>query len=288
LVPSPVKDEVRQRIREASSVDANRILAALYMPDRKKFEPAQRKSVWHRPARQSSGHVALPIPPPELMMGYSKDGQEFLSMGKRTSDSIRRILEQHGEPIGRGPVLEWGCASGRVLRHFASEAAHVNFWGIDIAGSHIDWAKANLSPPFKFMSCTAYPHLPFEDNSFRCVYGVSVFTHMIHLIDMWLMEFRRILAPGGHALFTIHDEHTWQWFAQHPDEAPVWAPGEDFSKALDGDLVVFQSAQDASWFETFTCFRTDWVAEEWGRYLEVVAIEPLAEDYQTAVVLRKG
>ena len=92
---------------------------------------------------------------------------------------------------------------------------------------------------------------------------------MIHLIDMWLMEFRRILAPGGHALFTIHDEHTWQWLAQHPDHATPWAPGEDFSKALDADLVVYQSAEDASWAETFTFFRTDWVAEEWGRYLDV-------------------
>ena len=124
LVPSPVKDELKQRIREASSVDANRILGALYAPVRMKFEPAQRKSIWQRPAiRPSSGHAALPIPPRELMMGYSKDGQEFLSMGKRTSDSIRSILERRGQPVGRGPVLEWGCASGRVLRHFASEAA---------------------------------------------------------------------------------------------------------------------------------------------------------------------
>ena len=35
----------------------------------------------------------------------------------------------------------------------------MNFWGIDIAGSHINWAKANLSPPFKFMSCTAFTRI---------------------------------------------------------------------------------------------------------------------------------
>ena len=117
------------------------------------------------------------------------------------------------------------------------------------------------------------------------MYGISVFTHLTHLIDLWLMEFRRVLKRGrGVAVFTIHDEHSLQWFAEHPEEIPDWLEGEDLSKGLADDVVVYGGND---WGHTFTCFRSDWVREEWSQYLDVVSIEPRAEQYHTAVVLRK-
>ncbi len=220
-------------------------------------------------------------------MGYARDDREFLQSGRRTSELIRRIADQHAVSLRSGPVLEWGCASGRVIRHFADEARDTPFWGIDVDGSHLNWAKANLSPPFKFLTCTAYPHLPFEDNSVDVVYGISVFTHMVHLIDAWLMEFRRILVPGGHAVFTIHDEHTWNYLGQSPDHRPPWVGNEDLTRGLAADMVVFCDGTTPSWGSTFSFFRTDWIAREWGQYFDVVSFEPFAADYQTAVVLKK-
>ena len=56
---------------------------------------------------------------------------------------------------------------------------------------------------------------PVQVPDLTLVYAGSVFTHILHLMDMWLMEFRRILAPGGYALFTVHDEHTWQCLSEN-------------------------------------------------------------------------
>jgi len=221
-------------------------------------------------------------------MGYGVDKETFLSIGKRTADLIRKIVEREKIPwCPKLSVMEWGCATGRVLRHFAEEARHGDFWGVDQAGEHISWCKENLSPPFSFLTCTAYPHLPFEDRRFTLVYGISVFTHLYHLIDAWLVEFRRLLAPGGYAVFTIHDEHTWKFFTQRPEQCPRWLSRDDLVEGLNSDIMAFLYSDSGSWDTTYTFFRTEWIRAEWGRYFEVVSIEPYAEDYQTAVVLRK-
>jgi SAM-dependent methyltransferase len=253
-----------------------------------KITPAGRKIAWNRPAvAHSSSEVGLPVPPAHLTQGYARDERRFLDRGRRTSETVRRIAAQQGVSLGSGTKLEWGCATGRVLRHFADEARHADFWGVDVDGAHINWAKRNLSPPFRFVTCTSYPHLPFEDNTFDFVFGISVFTHIVHLIDTWLMEFRRILVPGGRALFTVHDENTWDHFGKDGGETNPWVTNEQFSGGLKDDVVVLCDANAPSWDTTFTFFRTEWITEEWGKYLDVVAIEPFAEGFQTAVVLRK-
>lgn len=289
FVPNPVKRELKQKIREVVPLNANQILSSLYSPALAGMTN-RGKLTWTRETlRGRSLGAPLPFPPRHLMMGYADNEEEFLSQGRKTSNSIRRILEREEISLASAnSVMEWGCASGRVLRHFAAEAKHCDFWGVDQDGLHINWAKENLSPPFKFLTCTAYPHLPFEDGKFKLVYGISVFTHLFHLVDMWLMEFRRVLAPGGYALFTIHDEHTWRWFSeQAADRRPRWLANEDFSGELSDAVVVFRRENSPSWNTIYTFFHTDWVASEWGRYLDVVSFEPLAEDYQTAVLLRK-
>jgi SAM-dependent methyltransferase len=298
LVPSTIKTELKRRVRVLATPSGSEIVSRLYIPEITetsggteipwKITPAGRRIAWNRPAvTQTFPESRFPIPPPHLTQGYAHDEREFLDMGRRTSETIRRIAAQQGIALGSGRTLEWGCASGRVLRHFADEAHHADFWGIDVDGPHINWAKRNLSPPFRFVTCTSYPHLPFEDNSFDFVFGISIFSHIVHLIDMWLMEFRRILAPGGRALFTVHDENTWEYFGKNGRETNPWVPNEQFSGGLKDDVVVLCDANAPFWGSTFTFFRTEWITEEWGKFLDVVAIEPFAEWYQTAVVLRK-
>lgn len=298
LVPPAVRTELIQRVRVVAAPTGGEIVSRLYNPEITetfggteipwKVTPAGRKIAWNRPpVAQSSSELGLPVPPPHLTQGYARDERKFLERGKRTSETIRRIAGQQGIALGSGTTLEWGCASGRVLRHFADEARQAAFWGVDVDGPHINWAKRNLSPPFRFVTCTSYPHLPFEDNTFDFVFGISVFSHVVHLIDTWLMEFRRILAPGGRALFTVHDEHTWEYFGKDGRETNPWVTNEQFSEGLTDDVVVLCDADAPSWGSTFTFFRTEWITEEWSKYLDVVAIEPFAEWYQTAVVLRK-
>ena len=157
LVPPSVKAELKQRVKGAASPTGSEILSRLYLPDISetvggteiawKITRAGEKIVWNRPAAtQPSPEIGLAIPPDNLRMGYARDDREFLQSGRHTSELIRRIADHHAVSLRSGPVLEWGCASGRVIRHFADEARDTSFWGIDVDGSHLNWAKANLSP----------------------------------------------------------------------------------------------------------------------------------------------
>jgi SAM-dependent methyltransferase len=221
-------------------------------------------------------------------MGHADDDSQYLQAGQASSGFIRSILKREGVALVPGhAILEWGCAGGRVLRHFAPEAVHSEVWGIDQDGPSITWCKRNLSPPFKFMTCTALPHLPFEDNTFTLVYAGSVFTHILHLMDAWVMEFRRILKPGGLALFTVHDEHTWEYLATREGQKRIVDPDrlEEFTGTLNHEVSFLYAG--GSWSSVVSFLRSDWIKREWGRYLEVVSLEPLSESYQTTVVLRK-
>ncbi len=289
LVPTAVKRELKRAIiAQIPPLEENHILGSLYTPAL--FDIGQNgKFTWRRQTIPGpSSHDLLPIPPKDIRMGYGKDDQEFLLMGQHTAESLRRVLGREGLYLKEGTsVLDWGCGSGRVLRHFAEEARHCEFWGVDQDATHILWAKQNLSPPFKFLTCTAYPHLPFEDGKFKLIYAISVFTHLFHLTDMWLMELRRILSRGGYAVLTILDEHTWQYLTEHEAERPFWLPNENLSKTLEADVVVLGAASH-TWDYSYSFFKTGWIAREWGQYLDVVSFEPLFESYQTAVVLRKS
>ena len=108
------------------------------------------------------------------------------------------------------------------------------------------------------------------------MYGISIFTHMVHLIDTWLMEFRRILAPGGLAVFTVHDENTLRFFEKEGDGTNPWVSNDQVAGGLKDDVVVLCDAKAPFWGSVFTFFRTDRIADEWGKYLDVVAIEPFA------------
>jgi ubiquinone/menaquinone biosynthesis C-methylase UbiE len=193
-------------------------------------------------------------------------------------------MSEYGIVITPGDaVMDWGCATGRVLRGFVKEAQFADFWGVDQHVPSIMWAKVNLSPPFHFVTCTSYPHLPFEDHRFKLIYAFSVFTHMEYLSDMWLMELNRIVAKGGYVIVTVHDEHTVKVLQE---KRPAWVPQElDLTALLEHEISIVSGP---GWNVSFTFFHSEWVRKEYGRYFDVVAIRPHTEGYQSAVVLHKA
>src|SRR5262245_27325068 len=183
--------------------------------------------------------------------------------------------------------MDWGCRDCRVLRHFADDARVGKFWGVDQDGPSMEWAKENLSPPFRFLTCNAFPHLPFEDRTFDVIFGISVFTHIPWLVDAWLMELRRIMKPGGFGLFTVHDEHTWRYLEEDDEMRRKFGMElEDIASARPADLVLIDGPGLPT--EYVNVFHSDaWIRQEWGQYFDVVSIEPNAYQHQSMVVLRK-
>jgi SAM-dependent methyltransferase len=124
-------------------------------------------------------------------------------------------------------VLEVGCGAGVDLARFARGGAAVT--GVDIASSAIDLARAN----FEQQGLRGELHvangeqLPFPDGSFDLVYAHGVVQYTSdprRLVD----ECRRVLAPGGEAIFQVYNRLSWlnalsklMKVGLEHDEAPV-------------------------------------------------------------------
>jgi ubiquinone/menaquinone biosynthesis C-methylase UbiE len=105
-------------------------------------------------------------------------------------------------------VLDVGCGAGVDLARFARAGAHVT--GVDLAASAIALAKANfeqqgLTGRFEIANGE---HLPFADNSFDLVFAHGIVQYTPdpqRVVD----ECRRVLKPGGQAIFQVYSRHSW-------------------------------------------------------------------------------
>jgi ubiquinone/menaquinone biosynthesis C-methylase UbiE len=154
----------------------------------------------------------LPLPPVAMRLGYgvkpdgTADDTLYLAQGRAQMDSVLAKLRAAGGDVAPGArVLDFGCSSGRMLRHLRQYADGAEIWGVDLHASMIEWCAQNLSPPFHFATVSSDPHLPFEDRSFDFVYAGSVFTHIAELSDAWFLEIRRVLKPEGFLWASIID-----------------------------------------------------------------------------------
>ena len=232
----------------------------------------------------------LPLPPVPERMGYSADDQEYLRWGKFDHDLIMERLTTSGGVFGPDTVvMDFGCSSGRVLRHFHEE--HLAFGskliGVDVQARPIEWMRQNFPPHFCVYTGNVMPHLPFEDNSIDLIYGFSVFSLVKFLWDAWLLELRRVLKRGGILIQTIHAEQAWKFYYERRDEewvrralpSEVWSkPEMDLPFLYHGDVGVSQ-----------VFWKTDVAKAYWGRYLEVLDCFPPAElnSFQSMMVCRK-
>lgn len=155
----------------------------------------------------------------------------FYDSIKALKDIIATIESVH--PIAdESRILDWGCGSGRLIRHFANsiKASNVTLYGTDYNENYIDWCKKNIPNVF-FNKNSDFPPLPYEDNFFDVVYGISIFTHMSELQHgRWMEELNRILKPGGVLFLTFQS-----------DAFKVKLTEEDLKKFNEGNLVVKSS-----------------------------------------------
>lgn len=196
-----------------------------------------------------------PIPPRELWLGMAEDAQSYITSGQADVESMARIVG--GALAGAERVLEFGCATGRMLRHLPERTA-AELWGVDISAVHIGWCIDNL-PQMHFATTTIVPHLPFEDRFFDFIFCGSVFTHIEDTRDSWLLELGRTLRPSGRLYLTIHDEHTvklletkyreW-WLAKQVREHPVYLANKDnFAMIVIGRGSGSQVFYDSEYFK---------------------------------------
>lgn len=233
------------------------------------------------------------VPPDKLRHWYSLgDDEKYLLHGKWTSARFRELFEEYGPIDAECRIADIGCSSGRVVRWFNDVAeAGTEVWGIDIDAEAIKWATQNIGAHINFMTNTTNPHLPFEDNYFNFLYGNSLFTHIGELSTAWLMEMRRVLKPGGVAIFTFNDCSSIRWLKERYEnyaDIPFKNPR----------MILEQlSERQISSYSKILINRSPWQLSVWynQEYLKsyvkrVFSLDNVLEEfaaYQAAYVLRK-
>ena len=216
----------------------------------------------------------LPLPPIKERMGYSSDDRDFLQWGSMDKGLLISVIEEYIKPTENISVFDFGCSSGRVLRHFYPEALQKGWsiYGSDIQARPIQWMRENFPDCFTIFTGSTMPHLPLEDNSLDVIYGFSVFTHIKYHWDMWLLELKRVLKPGGIMIQTIHSEHAWKFYYDHKDQD--WVINNHSAKMLEvrdmphdyffyGDLSVSQ-----------VFYKREIARKYWQRYFTILNVLP--------------
>ncbi len=238
----------------------------------------------HRPVSRTRPDE-FPLPPPALRAGYcADDDANYLASGLADTAAIRALIQRTVPGFTPRRVLDWGCSSGRLIRHWTDLATTGGeVWGTDLCATALNWATENLSPPFRFFQGTTRPRLPLPDASIDLVYANSVFTHIRELWDAWLMELRRVIRPGGLLFVTILDEQSWAWIGRNPGNGiALRCPGIDFTTPLTDDFVAHGSDSD-----TVSFWHTDAVKRRWAFAFDPLAFEHGTVPYQTGVLLRR-
>ena len=285
---------VRQVVRKAQyaasagqGILANRFVSAKIVP----LAPSEGAAILLEPGASRPAGDGLPLPPEDLWSRWGMTPEEYIQQGEADAARIVTALEEVGVATGRlARVLDFGCAEGRVLRHFPRGDGFER-WGVDVNAGRIAWAQLHLSPPLLFATTTTAPHLPFPDDHFDLVYALSVFTHISELADAWFLEILRILRPGGHTWLTIHDEHTVEFLLDPHRDSSLHVEITDllrqFDRAtgvLNDEWVFFTVLADPA-AQVF--HKSDHLVARWSLTANCLAVKPNATGYQTALVFQK-
>jgi len=209
------------------------------------------------------------------LQGWGEPHAAYEQMGAETKDALLRLLPDDWSFEGKR-VLDFGCGSGRTLRHFLREASRGSeFWGADIDGPSIDWLKQALSPPLHPWKCAPGPPIGLEPCSFDLIWAISVFTHLPRSASFqWLLELHRLLKPDAYLIAT----YSGRWNSE-------FLIGEEWDDDRIG-MAVLQ--QHRTWDEggPVVLMSDWWVQAHWGRAFEIVGRLERFHSY-TWVLMRK-
>ncbi|MFK7768136.1 MAG: class I SAM-dependent methyltransferase [Mariniblastus sp.] len=249
-----------------------------------------------------------PLPQPIDREGYHtvENSHYYWSSGLMDWLNVESAIKEFkiGETSGNEPgltdrpirILDFGCSSGRVLRHMlAFGKSEYEIWGADLGHENIEWMKRHLPNDIKSFSNTAIPNLPIADNFFDVVTGFSVFPHFEFLSDAWLLELCRITRREGLVYLTIANEATWLDSVNRESTINYFTrtnviPGNEpmtkssFETIFDGPLRLRRTSTE----DVFNCYiwhKNEFIEHSWSRFLRVHRIVDFAHLRHQAVVL---
>lgn len=112
------------------------------------------------------------------------------------TDQVKGLLDNLS-----GKVLDFGCGNGDSL--LTARQRGCDAWGLELETSRIQSALKPGARPYTTLYAGGVP-LPFADASFDWIWSSEVIEH-IDDIEIYVLEFARLLKPGGKLLVTTPD-----------------------------------------------------------------------------------
>ena len=213
---------------------------------------------------------------------------------------LKQLTEKYlGKISTLQSILDFGCGWGRMVRFFLRDLEPSRIWGADCLSGIIDICKQTNNWS-NFRVVDPLPPSTFPDGMFDLIYSYSVFSHLSEEAhNKWLLEFERILKPGGLLIATTRARHFIEYcdtLRRFGDPAKGVATAfPDTQKALadydngtychhplsGGDIL------DASFFGE-TCIPKSYILDHWTKhfaFLEYIESPELRS--QNVIVVKK-
>lgn len=241
---------------------------------------------WDSDLKARAARDRLPLPAPDNREGYWRNNHAaYWMMGLKDFDAVRLAASSHGRHGGR--AFDFGGSTGRVFRHFHCQQAEFDIWSSDFNVVSYRWNQIHMPADIKVFLNGFVPTLPIPDHHFDIVTAFSVFTHIDDLESPWLLELRRVLKPGGLFYLTIHDEVFWEHM---PKSVLAAVRRSDRGAKITSDSpfpaprAAFEFSSD-SYYNTNVFHSHEYVRRQWGRFFDIVKIEPMGAELQCVVVM---
>lgn len=190
-----------------------------------------------------TNYPEVKLPPDYLIYeSFQIDYLKYYIDGKDTAqwlvDYFRKYIDLTGKKI-----LDWGCGPGRTIRHLPEILGNTcEYYGTDYNSQSIEWCSNNLHG-IHFNLNTLEARLPYTNNFFDVIFGISIFTHLSEPMHFnWYNELYRILKPGGIMFVTTQS-----------DNFTFKLTSGELEKYTNGELVVRGKVKEGH--RTFSAFQ---------------------------------
>ncbi|MBL6657324.1 MAG: class I SAM-dependent methyltransferase [Flavobacteriales bacterium] len=156
--------------------------------------------------KKSNPHIILP---PAYYMYEAFGISNYNTYYFGSIETAKHILKRFNKymPIDNIKLLDWGCGTARVIRHFPKILSpNCICYGTDYNLKYINWCTKNIKN-IQFSTNQLYPPTNYNENTFDAIYGISIFTHLSEELHYkWFDELIRILKPNGTLQITLSGE----------------------------------------------------------------------------------
>ncbi len=201
-----------------------------------------------------------------LYESFRLDYEKYYESGLATAKWLKSIFEKYIE-LQNVKILDWGCGPARIIRHLVNVVGGNNkFYATDYNRETIKWCRDNIKDvEFNLNSIDA--RLPYEDNYFEIIYGLSIFTHLSESKHYeWAKELIRVLKPQGIFVFSTQGKIYLSKMTQNEQ------------KKFNNDMLVVRSSE-LEGHRIFSAFQPPRFIRKLFENEEIVEhIEPSASD----------